>query len=213
MSEVSSEANGNYWDDFYSCIQVGAPTYPSQFAAFAINEFSGVDGVIEFGCGNGRDSDFFAAHGFNLLAVDASVEAIELCQARNRFHHAKFVQSRSVDVREEVAAFLVGRSRVAVYARFFLHAVEECEERALLDLLGTLLPSGSRLFLEYRTIEDADQEKVFGDGHFRRYLDHRAVLGRIESVGFRVEYEVEGRGFAKYGEEDALVGRCVVVKG
>ena len=54
---------------------------------------------------------------------------------------------------------------------------------------------------------------MFGDGHFRRYLDHRAVLGRIESVGFRVEYEVEGRGFAKYGEEDALVGRCVVVKG
>ena len=209
---MSYERSGDYWDSFYSRVRVGVPTYPSQFAAFAINEFSDIDGIIEFGCGNGRDSDFFAANGFNLLAVDASAEAIDLCRARNQFSHARFVQSRSADVLGEVSAFLVGRKKVAVYARFFLHAVEEAEERDLLVLLGGVLPAGSRLFFEYRTTDDANREKVFGDGHFRRYLEHRVILARIEAAGFLVEYEIEGRGLAKYRDEDARVGRCVALK-
>lgn len=201
-----------YWDDFYSRSRVGAPTYPSQFAAFAINEFFDIDGLIEFGCGNGRDSEFFAANGFDLLAVDASAEAIELCRSRSRHRHARFIQSHAAEARGEIDDFLTGKARVAVYARFFLHAIEEGEARDFLGLLGTLLPRGSQLFLEYRTTEDANQEKVFGDGHYRRYLDHRETLGRIEAAGFTVAYEIEGRGLAKYRDEDARVGRCVALK-
>ena len=59
---------------------------------------------------------------------------------------------------------------------------------------------------------DAEQEKVFGDGHYRRYLDHRATLAGIEAAGFSVLYEIEGHGLAKYRDEDAKVGRCVAMK-
>ncbi|WP_323114234.1 class I SAM-dependent methyltransferase [Pseudomonas guariconensis] len=202
----------NYWDRFYSNRRKSAPAYPSQFAAFAINEFTEVDGIIEFGCGNGRDSGFFAAYGFDMLCLDASAEAIELCRSRNQYPHVGYVHSPAAASREYIKAFLDGKRKVAVYARFFLHAIEEREASALLDLLGVLLPVQSQLFFEYRTVEDAEQEKIFGTDHYRRYLDHQETLENIQKAGFNVTYQIEGRGLAKYRDEDAKVGRCVAHK-
>jgi len=202
----------NYWADFYSRCRKDAPSHPSQFAAFAINEFDNVDGVIEFGCGNGRDSHFFASNGLPVLALDACEQAIALCRARNWHEHASYVTRKASAARGELEGFLHGKRRVAAYARFFLHTIEEDEQRDLLCLLGELLPSGSPLFLEYRTVDDMNQQKAFGTGHYRRYLDHRQVLSAIGDAGFQVTYEIEGRGLAKYGSEDAIVGRCLAMK-
>lgn len=207
-----------YWDSFYGRSNLPLPSLPSQFAAFALGEMFAlgvedkVEGVIEFGCGNGRDSHFFSAYDFDLLALDASAEAIELCRSFSRQPRAHFEQCRATEAREQVEGFLSGKQRVAVYARFFLHAIREEEQNDFLSLLGTLLPAGCLLFLEYRTVADAEQEKVFGDGHYRRYLDHRATLAGIEAAGFSVLYEIEGHGLAKYRDEDAKVGRCVAMK-
>lgn len=202
----------NYWDSFYSSRKTHAPAYPSQFAAFVINEFDDIDGVMEFGCGNGRDSEFFAAHGFPLLGVDASKEAIELCQVRSVNANARYVHAAASEAREVIHGFLKDKRKVAIYGRFFLHAIDENEADALLDLLGDLLPRGSQLFLEYRTVEDAEQTKIFGTDHYRRYLEHREALASIERAGFSICYEIEGRGLAKYRDEDAKVGRCVALK-
>jgi len=192
---------------------------PSQFATFALGEIlstvgdaTEIDGVIEFGCGNGRDSYFFANHGFQLLALDASEQAIELCRVHNRHDHARYMICEASASRQEVESFLYGKQRVAAYARFFLHAIDENEQQEFLELLGGLLPSDSLLFLEYRTVGDSCQRKVFGDDHYRRYLDHQEVLSAIEASGFSIAYEIEGQGLAKYKSEDAKVGRCFAVK-
>lgn len=202
----------SYWDSFYSARKKGAPAYPSQFAAFVINELSDVDGVIEFGCGNGRDSEFFAANGFELLALDASTEAIALCRSRSAHACARYVHSTAGNARDAIEGFLEGKRKVAVYARFFLHAIDEVEAAALLDLLGLLLPAGSLVFFEYRTVNDADQDKTFGTDHYRRYLEHASALASIERAGFRIVYQIEGHGLAKFRDEDAKVGRCVAQK-
>ncbi|MGE8061431.1 class I SAM-dependent methyltransferase [Pseudomonas sp. NPDC089547] len=207
-----------YWDSFYGHSNQPLPLLPSQFAAFALGEMAtldaseAVEGVIEFGCGNGRDSHFFAAHGFDLLALDASAEAIDRCRAGTRHARANFVQRSATDAREEVERFMNGKKRVAVYARFFLHAIREEEQNDFLMLLGDVLLPGSLLFLEYRTVADAEQQKVFGDDHYRRYLDHRTTLANIEAAGFSRLYEIEGHGFAKFRAEDARVGRCVAIR-
>ncbi|WP_165493046.1 class I SAM-dependent methyltransferase [Stutzerimonas kirkiae] len=211
--EMTCTISDDYWTDFYKRSKSGAPVYPSQFAAFAINEFAGVDGVIEFGCGNGRDSHFFATNGFELLALDASEQAIALCRSRNRYEHACYRQCKASAAGREIEGFLQGKRKVAVYARFFLHAIDEGEQCGFLGVLSSLLPSGSQLFLEYRTIDDARQEKEFGNDHYRRYLEHRETLATIEAAGFSIAYEVEGRGLAKYKDEDARVGRCVAIRG
>ncbi|MCI0992919.1 class I SAM-dependent methyltransferase [Pseudomonas corrugata] len=209
MSQVEKSS---YWDSFYSSRKRGAPAYPSQFAAFAVNELTDVDGVIEFGCGNGRDSEFFAACGFDLLGLDASVEAIELCRSRSAHEHTRYVQCLAGAARDEIKGFLKNKRKVAVYARFFLHAIDENEAGAFLDLLSVLLPAQSQVFFEYRTTDDAEQEKIFGTDHYRRYVDHRVMVADIERAGFHVTYQIEGRGLAKFRDEDAKVGRCVALK-
>ncbi|BBV98301.1 class I SAM-dependent methyltransferase [Pseudomonas monteilii] len=215
---MATDERLDYWDSFYGQSSQPMPLLPSQFAAFALGELmtldaaEAVEGVIEFGCGNGRDSHFFSAHGFDLLALDASAEAIDRCRAGSRHARAHFVQRSATDAREEVERFMNGKKRVAVYARFFLHAIRDEEQNDFLTLLGDLMLPGSLLFLEYRTVADAEQQKEFGNGHYRRYLDHRATLVNIEAAGFSRLYEVEGHGFAKYRAEDARVGRCVAIK-
>ncbi len=218
-SSVSYREHPSYWNDFYQRGHAAAPRLPSQFAAFALGEMltpdspmGQIDGVIEFGCGNGRDSQLFAAHGLSVLGLDESIEAIGLCRVAGLPAHARFECCAARQAWEAVEVFAEQHSRVAVYARFFLHAISEEDEHSLLALLQATLPEGAPLFLEYRTTADADQHKIFGESHYRRYLDHRATLARIAAAGFATVYEIEGRGFAKYREEDALVGRCIAIR-
>ena len=39
--------------------------------------------ILELGCGNGRDSFYFAKNGLNVTAIDASNAVIEKLQNRN----------------------------------------------------------------------------------------------------------------------------------
>ena len=206
------DAKADHWANFYRSGNATAPVYPSQFAAFAINELSDIDGIVEFGCGNGRDSHFFASNGVPILALDAAETAIALCIARNQHRHARYVANRASKARAEVEGFVAGKNRIAVYARFFLHAIDAKEQHAFLAMTRQAIPAGSVLLLEYRTTDDAGGDKVFGHDHYRRYLDHLGVLSAVTAAGFDVRYQIEGRGLAKYGNEDAMVGRCVAVK-
>lgn len=57
-----------YWNEYYETTADNNSTevpklIPSQFADFVLNEFQDRTRFIDFGCGNGRDSFFFADHG------------------------------------------------------------------------------------------------------------------------------------------------------
>ncbi|KNX76809.1 hypothetical protein DA83_05375 [Pseudomonas sp. 250J] len=212
MSSISTPADRQaYWDDFYSRQDVALPLLPSQFAVFAASDFPGVDSVVEFGCGNGRDSEFLAMTGLQVLALDASSEAVELCRQRTRSANVRYEHCSVQNSAEVLRAFVADKRRVVVYARFFLHAIDEAMEAVFMDLLATGLPTGSLLYFEYRTKEDEQVQKKFGQ-HYRRYIDHEALICKLRALGFSLDYQVQGRGFAKYRDEDALVGRCVAVK-
>jgi len=215
MSMSSNLANADrleYWNGFYSRQDTSAPQLPSQFSVFSAGEFIGVDAIVEFGCGNGRDSEFFALNGYQVLAFDASSEAIALCQRRTKSTQVRYLLSNAQGSTEYLQDFLQGKNRIAVYARFFLHAIDAEVQKTFFDMLENSLPAGSLVFLEYRTKEDETGEKKFGQ-HYRRYIDHDALIDTLQGAGFSIAYQIQGRGFAKYRDEDALVGRCVAVKG
>jgi len=58
--DVTSEKN--YWNTFYSKFDL---QHPSQFCVTTAIEARSQP-IIEFGCGNGRDSMYFATHGFKV---------------------------------------------------------------------------------------------------------------------------------------------------
>jgi ubiquinone/menaquinone biosynthesis C-methylase UbiE len=48
--------------------------------------------ILEIGCGNGRDSFFFALQGFNVTGVDIAPEALNLCNQKR----ADFIKKRKI---------------------------------------------------------------------------------------------------------------------
>lgn len=195
----------NYWDAFYTGSNSKPPRHPSQFAAFVMGECSGATNLVEFGCGTGRDAAFFANYDLNVIALDASEGAIKFCRDLNLNTNIKF--EKFILGEDDIGNIVKidASEKTIFYARFFLHAITDDEEEKFFNILHALAPIGSMLALEYRCTGDEVITKEFGK-HFRRFLSHSEVCARIASSGFDVVYQIDGKGFAKYKSEDALVG-------
>lgn len=205
----------SYWRSFYaSAASVDSLQPPSQFAAFVAQEIETGSAVFDVGCGNGRDSLFFATLGFKVVALDQSQNAIAAAQqkaGKRKSDNLHFVVGSITDPYLDGAlASLVSKS-ACVYARFFLHAITESEQTYFFQTLAQRLQPGHKVALEYRT--DADQfiEKT-APPHFRRYQSADAVNAALTDLGFQLLYAIEGQGFAKYGNEDAIVARAIFQK-
>lgn len=205
----------SHWNKFYKSKEVSRLSPPSQFAAFIIGEVPPEAFVVDIGCGSGRDSLFFASQGHPVVGVDASSSAIDHCtaMARNVGLGAQFVRAevQSPDwisvVRSNPA--YKSASSLVVYARFFLHAIPEEGEDALLDAVRQIAkPDSTSLAVEFRTQRDATLPKST-EHHFRRFSSPSELLAKAVERGMRISYFVEGFGYAKYGADDAHVARCV----
>ncbi|MDE0056305.1 MAG: LicD family protein, partial [Gammaproteobacteria bacterium] len=124
----------DYWSRFYAYAHT---TLPSAFAAAVAIELTEPGYVVDLGCGNGRDSVFFAQLGHSVIGLDVSGKAIDDNQARVLEKQVDDIEFKQVDVgaphtlvdilnRMEEAAIQAGdarRNHVTIYARFFFHAV------------------------------------------------------------------------------------------
>ena len=71
-----------YWNEFYRN-KTKEIQSPSDFARFVLQYMEEHKKIMDIGCGNGRDSIFFAENGLEVTGVDASEEAIT---ALNQYH-------------------------------------------------------------------------------------------------------------------------------
>lgn len=145
-----------YWNQYYK--KISCLTKPSRFARFArfvrTNYLSEGAALLELGCGNGRDSLFFAAQGLKVTAVDASDYAITELAQRNvsnaEFICGDFVESPSI----------YSRQYDFCYSRFSLHAINAEQENLLLRNVKNSLNGGGKFFIEVRSVNDP----LFGKG-------------------------------------------------
>ena len=200
-----------YWDEYYGGSGVeGSAPLPSQFGAFVASEFpSERYAIVEFGCGSGRDTLFFARHGFNAVGVDASASAIAKCNSRSN-GRSQFVCSGVEDpaLRDQLRG-LIDSQDVLVYARFFIHAVDEAAEGAFLSLAAELTRQGGAVAVEFRTKRDEALAKLT-PAHYRRFVNPMDFLVRAQAHGLQSSYFVEGFGYAKFKEDDAHVARFIL---
>lgn len=218
-SEPDRVAGKTYWNKFYS---QWALDVPSQFCVQMAVELEPNAVLVEFGCGNGRDTCYLAKQGFPLVAMDFCEQAVVSCSeklsALNLSHADVTVGdvTRDDDVK---AALMRARAKpggpstgVTVYSRFLLHSLTADQETKFLAALATHLHSGERVYFEFRCSEDAATSKVHGH-HFRRYIDSRDFSEQMRSVyGFDIEYQITGQGLAKYKAEDPFITRITAVK-
>ena len=207
-------ARRGYWNQYYS--QSARRTPPSQFAAFVANEFGGHELIVDVGCGNGRDTVFFAQLGFRTLGVDASDTAVTHCRtliegSDRPGDHNQFICRNVLDLRDDQHLLASIRdTRKIVYSRFFLHAIDVHEEQAFFDFAFAGMQAGDVLAVEFRTSQDAGRAKVTG-AHYRRYIESTDLVQTVvDRYGAQVLYLAEGTGFAKYKADDAHVCRLVL---
>ncbi|HKK86161.1 MAG TPA: class I SAM-dependent methyltransferase [Roseovarius sp.] len=204
-----------YWASFYSRKSAGAAlTPPSQFAAFTATEIEAESAIFDIGCGNGRDSVFFAELGFKVIALDASETAIEVAKEKadaRGVSNIQFLNANVTSPRLDSAIRQLGSRSACIYARFFLHAITHEEQAQLFSALKDALLPGHRLAFEYRTTADQALEKE-APPHYRRYQNAEDVDTQLTGLGFKKIYGIEGQGFAKYKAEDAIVARCLFEK-
>ncbi|MEZ2220775.1 methyltransferase domain-containing protein [Rhizobium sp. RCC_161_2] len=214
---MAEGTNRDYWDQYYQVPAARNSTLPSQFAVFVLGEIRGAKHIVEFGCGSGRDSLFFAKSGLRVTGIDASATAIAACQGEAFQHEYPASFYQAVLGENAIIPMIWGGlpedlSDTILYARFFLHAINEEAQRAFLDVASQMAASGATVAVEFRTHRDEKQSKVT-ESHYRRFINPTDFQRDVVLAGLKVDYFAEGVGFAKYGEDDAHVARFIIRKG
>jgi hypothetical protein len=211
---VTTAAHHDYWDAFYASRASGVPGEPSSFARWVLERLEPGQQVVEFGFGTARDSIFFAGEGHPVQGFDFAQSAVSGARGQADAHGvpATFAELDLYDTAamDRLAEDLIASTQVpALYGRFLLHSLEADGRTNLLDLGAKVLAAGGSIFVEFRTGQDQGQQHVFGDDHFRVYLDPAMVRDEIVARGGTVSHFEQGHGLAVYKSEDPHVARIV----
>lgn len=213
--EVSIEKNEEYWNEFYRRDFVHVP---SQFCVFVSTYINANSTVVELGCGNGRDSHFFSNMNFSVIGVDLSLSAIETCIENSDSN--KDIEFLCGDISEEkvcenISQVIGSRTEgadVCFYSRFVMHSIDEQQQTSFMLGLNNLMKQGDYIFFEFRSKEDQETKKVYGN-HYRRYVDTELFIKQLEEiVGVEIIYSITGRGMGMYKDEDPSVSRIIAKK-
>ncbi|MFT5212295.1 MAG: tellurite methyltransferase [Flavobacterium sp.] len=216
MSEKNIDLNKNYWDNFY---KNNFKNTPSQFCVCMLTEMDPNATIVELGSGNGRDALYFASQGHVTVAMDLSQEAITACEreaSERDVEHTSFFQGdltkhESVNAVIQHARSISHEKPLVFYSRFVMHSLDDTQEQKLLNILSSCINTGELIYFEFRSQEDAELDKLFGN-HFRRYVNTEEFYLRLKQGGFEIQYKLIGQGMAKYKEEDPFVARIIAQK-
>lgn len=188
----------NYWRDYYASHRFNAQA--SLFATFVMEHYlTKGHRLLELGCGNGRDSMYFARHGVEVVAIDqvqeeiaylntyaSSYEASSLDYTPPQFVAGDFTHLEDLHIPKEYDC---------IYSRFTLHSIDKkSQDKVLQDSLSLCAQEGI-LAIEVRGEKNAlygkgeailDESGAFiYDNHYRRFLNFEDTLNFIENLRHR----------------------------
>jgi len=188
-----------YWSKFYS--QNKAIIKPSDFALFICdylktntNIIKPIKNILDIGCGNGRDSYYFAEQEYNIVGIDASVE----CEASN---NCNFVIGNMITYPKDKYDM--------IYSRFSIHSIPNKE---ILELFNSIQNKDTLLCIETRSDKGKLEARHFGDGHYRNFTNLDNLKLMLTESSFKIIYIEENDGFAIYKDENPICIRVICQK-
>ncbi len=161
----------NYWNNFYKKFNLKKP---SLFARFVLKKLKKNSLLLEVGCGNGRDTFFFLKNNIKCTAYDISKTAIvQNRKLFNKVFYKKNICKKKENLKKNYFNY--------IYARFFLHTINENEQKFFFINSFNKLKKDGFLYLEFRTINDVLFKKGKKVSHNERITDHyRRFINPIE---------------------------------
>ena len=199
----SVNKNKPYWDSYYSNKadnDVWAE-FPSQFGAFCASEIKAGSRILDFGCGNGRDSTFFSQIGHDVLACDYSKVAIDLVKAKGETKGLTLdAEILNIYETSSVHRMIMNHSGEfdVIYSRFAMHAITAEGQDWFLRMAEKLLKEDGQILLEFRNSADehkndgtvlSDNERL--DGHYRRFINKNAFLENVVQILLKFRNSVD----------------------
>lgn len=201
-----------YWNHFYE--KGKAKMTPSPFARDMLPHMQKKQGItlLDIGCGNGRDSLYFAQNGLQVTGIDLSESAIRELNRLCKNSNTEFICC------DYAKAEIFERKKYDFcYCRFFIHAITEWQEDILLRKVYNVLAEKGLFFIEVRSIKDelygrgepAGRNAYIYDEHYRRFIVKEELEKKLLAEGFRLIYSEEKQGFATFGEFDPYIIRII----
>lgn len=184
----------NYWKKFYNSNETIKEC--SDFCVFIMDYFKtneDIINILDCGCGNGRDS-YELSKKYNVIGIDSS----------------GFVPSNRENLVFLCDDFVkVDKSNYdLIYSRFTFHSITNEQHQLFLNTIK----QNSYLAIEARSIKGLHDDVYFGKEHFRNYID----IDYLKQILIKSKFEIllieEGKGFAKYKEEDPICIRLICKK-
>lgn len=205
-----------YWNKYYSD-RFFLNESPSLFAEYVKeNYIKQNDKILELGCGNGRDSVFFANNGIEVVAVDASDRAISMLKERTPpIGNIYFICDDFVN-----ASAVYQGDYDGVYSRFTMHSISKQDQDKVIANVFAGLKENGLFMVEARTVNDVfygighktGKDTFFKDGHSRRFINKEEFENDLKSVGFEILFSEESKEFAPNGLERPEVLRIIAKK-
>lgn len=176
----------DYWNNYYDLNKT--PFEESSFAKFALNYIE--ESVIDIGCGNGRDSVFFANNNLKTLGIDGSEVAINNLQNYEN-NNLEFLH---VDISKINLSNLNKLNNA--YCRFLFHAINENAEETLLSWIKVNIKHN--LLVETRVMKDSEVEM---SKHYRRKINPDKFIQKLSDHKMEVVFSEVSNKFAPYNKK------------
>ena len=206
-----------YLTEYYS--KNSKPTQASTFAKFILPKLESNKNLIERGCGNARDSIYFAQNNLNVIAVDQVREEIDYLTENHDEENILFVCDDFTNLTNTPYNIINETDFDYIYSRFTFHSINEAKEDRTLDWIENNLDKDGCFLLEARSLNDPmfKQGKSLSDTenyttHYRRYMDLDKIIEKLESRNFEIIYNIEDNNLAVYKDDNPYVIRIIAKK-
>lgn len=174
--ENKNEMSVKYWDQYYLR---NRRQQPSDYArSLDLSKRN----VLDLGCGDGRDTYYFAQSN-SAFGIDQATKNTEITKRIDVIKYLSEIEKADV-----------------VYMRFFLHAVPESLEDVVLEWVSK---NARECFIECRS----DKGEAPDSTHYRRLINSASLLAKCEKLQFTIVGFEESQGLAVKGSENPWIIR------
>ena len=208
--------NVSYWNNYY--VSNNEKKKESNFAKFIKKKIlKKNDILLDVASGDGRDTFFFSKFAKYVYGIDKSNAVIKLNNLKIKKLKVKNIKFKHLS--SEQIKYFKKKNISLIYARFFIHAINEKVEDKFLKDISKYFKKNIKIVLEFRTTKDnlikkgkkiSKNERI--TSHYRRFVNINNFEKKIKDNNFKIIYKKYGINMSKTKYENPHLARLIITQ-